>query len=180
MCKKGVKTTAPGMKGSVLVLNASYEYLNVTSIKRAISLIYKKKAEIVEAIEGRVVGGRSVRMGMPSIVRMVYYIRRPFKEVPLTRKNVLLRDRQTCQFCGRSGDTVDHLIPRSRGGPDSWENCVCACANCNRRKNNRTPEEANMRLLRRPKKPAMIPWLMIRRDASRQGWARYLFWEDAD
>lgn len=160
------------------MLNASYEYLNVTTIRRAISLVIKRKAEIVEAVQGRMIGGTSRRIGLPSVVRMLYYIRRPFKEVPLTRKNVLLRDRHTCQYCGRSGDTVDHVYPRSRGGGDSWENCVCACANCNRRKNNRTPEEAGMKLNARPRKPALIPWLMLKRDSTRQAWARYLFWDD--
>ena len=167
------------MRGSVLVLNASYEYLNVTTIRRAISLVIKRKAEIVEAVHGRMIGGTSRRIGLPSVVRMLYYIRRPFKEVPLTRKNVLLRDRHTCQYCGRSGDTVDHVYPRSRGGVDSWENCVCACANCNRRKNNRTPDEAGMKLSARPRKPALIPWLMLKRDSTRQAWARYLFWDDS-
>ena len=166
------------MKGSVLVLNASYEYLNVTSIRRAVSLVIKKKAEIVEAVHGRVIGGATRRFGLPSVVRMLYYIRRPFKEVPLTRKNILLRDRNVCQYCSRNGDTVDHVYPRSRGGVDSWENCVCACSHCNRRKNNQTPDEAGMKLLSRPRKPALIPWLMLRRESTRQGWGRYLFWDD--
>jgi 5-methylcytosine-specific restriction endonuclease McrA len=164
------------MKGSVLVLNASYEYLNVTTVRRALSLVLKRKAEIVEAISGKAIAGVSRRIGMPSVVRMLYYIRRPFKEVPLTRKNVILRDRGTCQYCGRSGDTVDHIMPRSRGGRDSWENCVCACATCNRLKNNRTPDEANMRLLSKPRKPALVNWLMLRRESTRQGWGRYLGW----
>ena len=164
------------MKGSVLVLNASYEYLNVTSVRRAISLVLKKKAEVVEAVQGRAIAGVTRAIGLPSVVRMLYYIRRPFKEVPLTRKNVILRDRGTCQYCGRSGDTVDHIFPRSRGGRESWENFVCACANCNRMKNNRTPDEAGMKLLSRPRKPALVHWLMARRDSARQSWARYLGW----
>ena len=166
------------MKGSVLVLNASYEYLNVTSIRRAISMVLKRKAEVVEAVQGRFVGGVQRRLGMPSVVRMLYYIRRPFKEIPLTRKNILLRDRNICQYCARTGDTVDHVLPRSRGGPDTWENCVCACSACNRCKNNHTPEEAGMHLRTRPRKPALIPWLMLKREPNRQAWARYLFWDE--
>ena len=166
------------MRGSVLVLNASYEYLNVTSIRRAISMVMKRKAEVVEAVQGRFVAGAQRKLGLPSVVRMLYYIRRPFKEIPLTRKNILLRDRHTCQYCGRVGDTVDHVMPRSRGGPDSWENCVCACAACNRRKNNQTPDEAGMKLKTRPRKPALIPWLMLKREPNRQTWARYLFWDE--
>lgn len=167
------------MKGSVLVLNASYEYLNVTSVRRALSLVLKNKAEIVEAIQGRVVQGASRCVGMPSVVRMLYYIRRPFKEVPLTRKNIILRDRGTCQYCGKHGDTVDHIMPRSRGGRDTWENCVCACGYCNRQKNNRTPDEARMKLLSRPRKPALVHWLMARRDSTREGWGRYLGWGES-
>ena len=164
------------LREAVLVLNASYEYLNVTSIKRAVKLLYKGKAELVEAVEGREIGNTVFRMRLPSIIRMLYMIRRPFKEVPLTRKNVLLRDRHVCQYCGRPGDTVDHVRPRSRGGADSWENCVCACAPCNRRKNNRTPEEAGMKLRRKPRRPASIPWILVKQDAAREGWARYLLW----
>ncbi|MBI3927537.1 MAG: HNH endonuclease [Armatimonadetes bacterium] len=164
------------LSGTVLVLNASYEYLNVTTIRRAMKLLYKRKAELVEAVRGSRVSSMSLRFDLPSIIRMVYYIQRPFKEVPLTRKNVLVRDRHVCQYCGGPGNTVDHVRPRSRGGQDSWLNCVCACADCNRRKNNRTPAEAGMTLLRRPRKPSGIPWLRIRQDESRRGWARYLFW----
>lgn len=166
------------MKGSVLVLNASYEYLNVTSLRRAIALVVKRKAEIVEAIQGRYIAGIQNRYGLPTVVRMLYYIRRPFKEIPVTRKNIVLRDRHTCQYCGKAGDTVDHVFPRSRGGRDTWENCVCACAECNRLKNDRTPDEARMKLLSKPRKPALIPWLMMKKEPNRLSWARYLFWDD--
>lgn len=167
------------MRGSVLVLNASYEYLNVTTIRRALSLVFKNKAEVVEAVQGKSVSGVTLKVGMPAVVRMLSYIKRPFKEVPLTRKNILLRDRGTCQYCGKSGDTVDHIMPRSRGGRDSWENCVCACGSCNRWKNNRTPDEANMALLSKPRKPALVHWLMARRDSARQCWGRYLGWGES-
>ncbi len=163
-------------RSAVLVLNASFEYLNVTSLERAVKLLYKGKAEIVEAIEGRECGSVRFRIRLPSIIRLLYQIRRPYRQVPLTRKNILLRDRHECQYCGRPGDTVDHVVPRSRGGPNTWENCVCACAACNRRKDDRRPEEANMTLARRPRKPTHIPWFVIRQDAAREGWARYLFW----
>jgi 5-methylcytosine-specific restriction endonuclease McrA len=174
----GEEEDSSTMKGAVLVLNASYEYLNVTSIRRAISLVLKKKAEVVEASDDRVIHGIGRRIKMPSVVRMLYYIRRPFKEIPLTRKNVLARDRNTCQYCGRPGDTVDHIVPRSRGGPDTWENCVCACSSCNRKKNDRSPEEQGMKLRSRPRRPSLIPWLMLGRDAHRKSWARYLFSEE--
>ncbi len=166
------------MTGSVLVLNASYEYLNVTSLKRAVKLLYKEKAEVVEEVDGRCIRSIYREFGVPSIIRMLYYIKRPFKEVPLTRKNVLARDSHTCQYCGKTGDTVDHIKPRSRGGVDSWTNCVCACAECNRKKNNRTPDEAGMALARRPRKPSHLPWMRMRqgKNSAHKAWARYLFW----
>ncbi|MGE0493812.1 MAG: HNH endonuclease [Vulcanimicrobiota bacterium] len=164
------------MNSSVLVLNASYEYLNVTSLQRAVKLLYKEKAELVETVQGQVIGSVRRQFGMPSIIRMLYYIRRPFKEVPLTRKNILVRDQHVCQYCGRNGDTVDHVRPRSRGGPNTWTNCVCACAECNRKKNNRTPDEAGMRLARKPRKPSHLPWVRMKQSSAHHSWARYLFW----
>lgn len=160
----------------VLVLNASFEFLNVASLERAIKLLYKGKAEVVESNDAKEVGSTTFRIKMPSIIRMLYYIIRPHKVVPLTKKNILLRDNHTCQYCGSEGDTVDHVIPKSRGGRDTWENCVCACGYCNTRKNNRTPDEAQMALERAPKRPAYIPWVLVKRDASKVGWAKYLYW----
>lgn len=168
------------MDGSVLVLNASYEYLNVTSIRRAVKLLYKQKAEVVDVVRNRFIGTVRRRHKLPSVIRMLYYIKRPFKEVPLTRKNVLARDHNKCQYCGRNGDTVDHIVPRSRGGPNSWTNCVCACGECNRRKNNRTPREAGMALLSKPRRPSHLPWLRMRKGHIHQNWAQYLFWGSTD
>lgn len=166
------------LNASVLVLNASYEYLNVTTLRRAIKLLYKKKAEIVEAVEGETVTSVSEEHTFPSVIRMTYYIRRPFKDVPLTRKNILERDGHICQYCGKTGATVDHILPRSRGGEDSWTNCVCACSPCNRKKNNHTPKEAGMVLRDNPRKPSAIPWLRSRKITSRRDWGRYLFMGD--
>jgi len=164
------------MTGYVLVLNASYEFLNLSTIKRAIKLIFKGKAEALEVHPTKEVGSAHRKMKVPSIIRMLYQIVRPFGGIPLTRKNIILRDRHQCQYCGKPGDTVDHVLPRSRGGRDSWENCVCACNQCNTRKNNRTPEEAKMKLLRPPKKPRHIPWFLIKKDADTVGWEKYLYW----
>lgn len=163
------------LNASVLVLNASYEYLNVTTLRRAIKLLYKKKAEIVEAVDGESIASICRRHEMPSVIRMTYYIRRPFREVPLTRKNILERDGHICQYCGKPGGTVDHIVPRSRGGEDSWTNCVCACGACNRAKSNQTPKEAGMNLRTYPRKPSPIPWLANRKLTSRKDWGRYLF-----
>ncbi len=163
------------LNASVLVLNASYEYLNVTTLRRAIKLLYKRKAEIVEAVGGETLSSVSTRHEMPSVIRMTYYIRRPYREVPLTRKNILERDGHVCQYCGGPGSTVDHIQPRSRGGEDSWTNCVCACGPCNRSKNNQTPKEAGMMLRCPPRKPSPIPWMANRRLTRQRDWGRYLY-----
>jgi 5-methylcytosine-specific restriction endonuclease McrA len=137
--------------GKVLVLNASYEPLNITNWKRAVVLLIKGKAEQLEHHESFI----SQAFPLPSVIRLRYYVKVPYKEIPLTRKNVLERDRNTCQYCGYKGEslTLDHIIPRSRGGQDSWNNLVTACVSCNINKGNRTPKEALMSLNKEPRKP---------------------------
>ena len=161
----------------VLVLNFTYEALNITSFQRAVKLIFAGKAEVVHGRD-RVIASPTWELRMPSIIRMLYYIRRPMQKVALTKKNVLLRDDYTCQYCGVRGErmmTVDHVVPRSRGGPSTWENLVCACMRCNNRKNNRSPQDSNMTLQRRPKTPKYIPWIQIRRNTFPDEWHKFLF-----
>lgn len=137
--------------GKVLVLNASYEPLNITSWRRAAVLIIKGKAERVEH------NGKTLYSDflLPTVIRLRYYVRVPYKEIPLTRRNILHRDSYTCQYCGYTGDelTLDHVIPRSRKGGDTWENMVTACVRCNVKKGNRTPKEASMPLRHMPRRP---------------------------
>jgi 5-methylcytosine-specific restriction endonuclease McrA len=135
----------------VLVLNASYEPLNITSWQRAVVLLIKGKAEQVEN-NGKLL---SVGFPLPTVIRLRQYVIVPYKEIPLTRKNILHRDSYSCQYCGYTGDelTLDHVIPRSRLGGDSWENIVTACMRCNIKKGNRTPKEANMPLRHIPRRP---------------------------
>ncbi|YAI82775.1 MAG: HNH endonuclease [cyanobacterium endosymbiont of Rhopalodia sterrenbergii] len=137
--------------GKVLVLNASYEPLNITSWRRAVVLLLKGKAEQLEHGERLVYSD----FPLPSVIRLRQYIRIPYKEIPLTRRNILERDRHTCQYCNYRGEqlTLDHIIPRSRGGAETWENLVAACVRCNVRKGNRTPREANMVLHGTPRRP---------------------------
>jgi 5-methylcytosine-specific restriction endonuclease McrA len=165
------------MQSDVLVLNFTYEALNVTSFQRAVKLLFAGKAEAVHNQE-RVLSSTSFEMRMPSIIRMLYYIRRPLQKVALTKKNVLIRDDYTCQYCGMHGErlmTVDHVIPKSRGGPSTWENLVCSCMRCNNRKNNRTPQEANLTLRRKPRQPKYIPWIQIKRNTLPDEWGKFLF-----
>ena len=139
------------LMGKVLVLNASYEPLNITSWRRAVVLLIKGKAEQVEH-NGRVV---YAEMPLPTVIRLRHYVRVPYKEIPLTRRNILHRDGHSCQYCGYTGDdlTLDHVLPRSRSGEDTWENIVTACVRCNVRKGSRTPKEANMPLRIKPHRP---------------------------
>ena len=137
--------------GHVLVLNASYEPLNITSWRRAVVMVLKGKAEGLEHEE------RNLRQDFlaPTVIRLRQFVRIPFKELPLTRRNVFQRDHHTCQYCGYRGDklSIDHVIPRSRGGQDTWENVTTACIRCNVRKGNRTPKEAEMPLNSVPRRP---------------------------
>ncbi|NEQ95597.1 MAG: HNH endonuclease [Cyanothece sp. SIO2G6] len=147
--------------GKVLVLNASYEPLNITSWRRAIVLLIKEKAEQVEH------NGRFVYpdFPLPTVIRLRQYVRVPYKDIPLTRRNILHRDGHACQYCSYSGDelTLDHVIPRSRGGGDSWDNVVTACVRCNVNKGNRTPREAGMTLRHQPRKPHSSLYFEVRK-----------------
>lgn len=148
------------LSANVLVLNGNYEPLNIVTAKRAIVLIYQKKAEMIFSYNGVVVRSAYSEYRVPSVIRLVKYIKIPRKEIPLTKRNILKRDDYTCQYCG-SRDynqlTVDHVIPKVLGGKDTWENMVTACVSCNNKKGDKTPEMAGMKLLTVPKKP--IPFL---------------------
>jgi len=163
---------------SVLVLNATYEPLSVVSVRRAIVLLLKEKAELVEAAEAELRSAR-VRMPTPLVIRLVYYVRIPYRvSLPLTRRTVLARDHYTCQYCGqqppRKDLTVDHVVPRSRGGHTAWENVVTACQCCNGHKGNRTPEEASMRLPSKPVRPRYVALAMVESPDARQVWRKYI------
>ncbi len=138
--------------GKVLVLNASYEPLNITNWKRAVVLLIKGKAEQLEYNEHKSI---TRTFPFPTVIRLRYYVKVPYKDMPLTRRNVLERDKNLCQYCNYKGDelTIDHIIPKSRGGKDTWENLVAACVRCNIKKGNRTPKEAEMPLAKSPRKP---------------------------
>jgi 5-methylcytosine-specific restriction endonuclease McrA len=160
----------------VLILNQNYEPMSVTNAKRAIILIYLGKAEIIERHDGYI---RSVTLAipLPSIVRLVRYIRVPRKGIILSRKNIIKRDNHQCQYCGATHKpvTVDHIIPKDRGGEDSWENLVCACVKCNVKKGNRTPEEVGMTLTHRPQKPGHLFFIQRFMGITDERWKPYLF-----
>jgi 5-methylcytosine-specific restriction endonuclease McrA len=164
------------MNGHVLVLNQDYRALTVCSVERATILVLLQKAELVEAEPGRWLRSPSRRVPWPSIVRLRAYVTIPFKRITLTRKNVMRRDRHRCQYCGnRDKLTIDHVLPRSRGGRDSWENLVTACVPCNNRKGSRTPTEAGMRLRRRPFRPSHVMFIRDFVGTLDDTWKPYLF-----
>ncbi|MBE9512547.1 MAG: HNH endonuclease [Chloroflexi bacterium] len=139
---------------SVLVLNQSYEPLNICLARRAVVLVYQGKAEMLENGAG-FIQSISCSFPLPSVIRLHRMVKRPRPRRRLTRLEVFSRDQYTCQYCGRESRqlTLDHVIPRYRGGEQTWENVVSACISCNRRKAGRTPEEAGMKLRHRPSPP---------------------------
>jgi len=160
----------------VLVLNQNYEPLSVCSAHRAIILLYLQKVQLVERY-GCTFHSVSLKMPCPSVIRLHSYVHKPYREVVLNRKNILKRDHNTCQYCGRNSRpmTIDHIIPKSYGGKDSWSNLVCACTACNAKKGNRTPEEAGMQLLKKPRKPSHLFYLQNSFGKPPAAWKPYLF-----
>ena len=143
-----------GTASPVLVLNQNYEPLNVCNVRRAFVLVDRGKAEIIENGCGYL-HTPSALFEIPSVIRLIYLIRRPRPQGRLTRRELFLRDRFTCQYCGKETRdlTLDHVLPRHRGGTHDWENVVAACKLCNHRKAGRTPAEARMHLERQPVRP---------------------------
>ncbi len=138
----------------VLVLNQSYEPLNICRVRRAVVLLYRSKAEMLENGSG-FIHSASYSFPVPSVIRLAYMIKRPRPVRKLTRLEVFNRDQYTCQYCDKETRqlTLDHVTPRYRGGEHTWENVVSACIPCNRRKAGRTPEQAGMRLICQPTPP---------------------------
>ena len=163
----------------VLVLNATYEPLSTVSVQRAIVLLLKEKAELVEAAAERL-HAVCTSLPVPLVIRLVYYVRIPHPVVlSPTRKSVALRDNYTCQYCGaapgRALLTLDHIVPRSRGGQTTWDNVVAACRACNMRKGNRTPEEAGLVLRKHPGRPHYLAFLLLSEAGPRDVWSKYVF-----
>jgi 5-methylcytosine-specific restriction endonuclease McrA len=166
--------------GEVLVLNATYEPLSIVSVKRAIILLLKEKAELIEAAEARL-RSENFNFPRPLVIRLVYFVKIPHRiSLPVTRRGVLARDHYTCQYCGvtpsRKDLTIDHVVPRSRGGKTTWENVVAACTKCNGRKGSRTPTEANMTLFSLPRRPRYIAIAALASVETREAWGKYM-WE---
>ena len=169
------------MQEPVLVLNATFEPINVTAVRRAMVLMFKGVAQ-AEEINHMQVHSASRALPVPSVIRLLAYRHIPQQTRALSRKNILLRDRNTCQFCSRilpaSELTLDHVVPRSRGGRSSWENLVACCYQCNNSKGDRTPEEAGFALARRPRPFTLHTSRQLMRLIGNKDekWRKYLFY----
>ena len=169
------------MQEPVLVLNATFEPINVTAVRRAMVLLLKGVAQ-AEELNHAEVHSTSRTLRVPSVIRLLAYRHIPQQTRALSRKNILLRDHNTCQFCGRpfaaAELTLDHVVPRSRGGRSSWENLVACCYQCNNRKGDRTPEEAGLQLVRRPRPFTLHTSRQLMRLIGHKDekWRKYLFY----
>mgnify|MGYP000234243994 CR=1 FL=1 len=164
------------MDEPVLVLNANYEPLNICSTRRAVGMMLTGKAEMLLDGRGEIKTATS-SFPRPSIVRLSVMVHRPHPRVKLTKREVFRRDKYTCQYCGERSAvlTIDHVLPRHRGGTHRWENLVTACPACNRRKGGRTPQEAGMPLRSHPcEPPPSAEYLFGRASEYRAEWADYI------
>ena len=178
--RKGrVRSVSAALHSSVLVLNQDYEPLNVCNVRRAIVLLGHGKAEVVEESE-RLLRSFRDAFKIPSVIRMVYYIRRPRPIARLTRREVFARDGFCCQYCGTKTQdlTLDHILPRHRGGEHTWENLVAACRACNHRKAGMMPKAANMTLSRKPKAPRPNPYFHFHQRTILNEWRPFIPWLD--
>ena len=190
MVKSQVKTMTDLKKVPVLVINAAYEPALITTARRAFILLSKTDAQghpiaVIEAFTDVSIhsGGNRPHL-IPSVIRLTRYRHVPRRARVISRRGILTRDRHTCMYCGvQKGGfelTLDHIQPKSRGGPSSWENLVAACHPCNHRKANRTPEEANMKLIRRPLPFTVFShrWVMRESAVDRPDWQPFLFYKN--
>lgn len=160
----------------VLVLNASYEPLNVCTVRRAHVLVYKGKAEVIERLD-KPLRSSTGSFIWPHVIRLIHYVRVPRAiQRKISRRALFARDGWRCAYCGDSSArlTLDHVVPRSRGGDSVWENVVTACAACNLRKADRLLEETHMRLLRPPRAPAPVLFISLALHAVPDTWRQYL------
>jgi 5-methylcytosine-specific restriction endonuclease McrA len=167
---------------NVLVLNLDFQPLNVCNVRRAVVLLTKEKATVIEQ-NGHIVTSERLKLPSPSVIRLAYHVKRPRPVVKLTRKEVLQRDDHTCQYCGKRGSdlTLDHVMPRHRGGQHTWENVVAACRSCNHKKGGRTLVESRMQLLRVPKRPPATPRYLYSSyvRSGERNWAKFIGLEEA-
>jgi 5-methylcytosine-specific restriction endonuclease McrA len=165
-----------GAKGSgrALVLNATFEPLGIVSTKRALLLVLATKAELIHATQ-KLFRSERTALPEPSIVRLARYVRVPHdRTVAVNRRTVFARDSHRCQYCGSAAESIDHVVPKSRGGLHAWDNVVAACRRCNTRKEDRLPTEAGLVLRHHPVAPRQRVWLLASTGATPEEWVPYL------
>lgn len=163
------------MNSRVLVLNQDNSPLMVCSVERAFILVFLNKSELVRPANGYRLHSVTRSFPMPSVIRLNRYVNAPYKGVNLTRQNIFKRDNFECQYCGTRRElTIDHVVPRAKGGGDSWLNLVAACKKCNAKKGDYTPEQANMPLRKKPYKPSYAIFLKDHLSGEDDEWDTYL------
>lgn len=189
---KEAETVTRVVDQPVLVLNKHWQPVAVLSVGVAVTTVIRGMGWVVDPVSFQLLefedwceqerpDARRIRtprgeLPAPEVVVLKEFADQPRRQVSFSRRNLLRRDQATCQYCGRRGveATIDHVMPRSRGGPTSWENCVIACARCNHRKADRTPREAGMPLRRAPARPRWKPTFAVSRDHYREAWGPFL------
>lgn len=159
------------------MLNQNYEAMSICNVQRAVVLLFLGKAELISSKDSKKVHSVRTALPFPTIVRLRVYIKVPYKKIVLSRKNILRRDNHKCIYCQRADLqlTIDHIIPKSKGGDDTWENLVTACVKCNNKKGDRSPEEAKMTLLKKPSKPSHITFMKHFIGRVDEDWKPYLY-----
>ena len=162
----------------VLVLNQSYEPLMVINAKRAIVLIIKEKVKMLEKYSENIRSAQN-SFDLPSVIRLNFYVHLKYKDIVLNRRNIIKRDDYRCQYCAKQATplTLDHIVPKNKGGKDSWENLVAACSKCNTRKGDTLLKHMDMKLLKKPRKPSKLFQLQTYVNKKQDNWKQYLFME---
>lgn len=164
------------MNANVLVLNQDYQPLSICSVQRSMKLLFLDKAELLHDDAEKELRTIKESYQFPSVIRLRSYIRMPYTKVVLSRRNIMRRDNFTCQYCGKKSDlTIDHVIPKSRGGEDVWENLTTACEKCNVKKGNKNPKEAGMPLRKKPYRPVPITFFRDYNGSVQEHWKPYLY-----
>ena len=157
-----------------LLLNATFEPLCVVSPRRAVVLLLKHKAEMIEASADAFHSERAA-IAVPSVIRLLHYVRVPYRSsVPLSRRAIFARDHSKCQYCGRAAENIDHVVPKSRGGRHAWDNVVASCRPCNARKEDRLLSECDLALRHRPVAPKATLWVVAHVQTIDPAWRDYL------
>ena len=163
------------MARKVLVLNSDYRALTVCSVPKAFLLVYMNKAEVINKAENEFLRSVSQILAMPSVIRLHTYVNMPYKGVMLSRQNIFRRDGHKCEYCGSKHDlTLDHVLPRSKGGKTAWNNLVTACKSCNAKKSDFNLEDVGLRLPYKPFKPSFVVFLREFIGSNDETWKPFL------